>query len=57
MYGNSIKIIKNIKCLFFVDASELNYLDKKFNHYDLNLFHEVKNNKTWNNNKKLWKKI
>ena len=52
-----MKIIKNIKCLFFIDASELNYLDKKFNHYDLNLFHEVKNNKTWNNNKKLWKKI
>ena len=43
--------------LFFIDASELNYLDKKFNQYDLNLFHEVKNNKTWNNNKKLWKKI
>ena len=36
---------------------ELNYLDKKFNYYDLNLFREVKNNKTWNNNKKLWKKI
>ena len=40
-----------------MDASELNYLDKKFNQYDLNLFREVKNNKTWNNNKKLWKKI
>ena len=43
--------------LIFIHASEFNYLDKKFNYDDLNLFREIKNNKTRNNNKKLWKKI